>query len=72
MVVLNTFDPGSRFAPHRHMASVELFLLGGSFFYDNGAVREGDYILEADGVTHASASDEGALMLTLLHGPLYS
>jgi hypothetical protein len=30
-----------------------------------------DSMLEAGGVTHAPASDEGALMLTILHGPLH-
>lgn len=32
MVVLNTFDPGSRFAPHKHLGAVEIFMLKGSFF----------------------------------------
>lgn len=70
MVVLNTFDPGSRFAAHKHLAQVEIFMLCGSFFYDNGKVFANDYMAEAGGVTHAPATDEGALMLTILHGPL--
>jgi quercetin dioxygenase-like cupin family protein len=70
MLVVNTFDPGSRFAAHKHLAMVEIFMLSGSFFYDNGQVYANDYMAEAGGVTHAPASDEGALMLTILHGPL--
>jgi anti-sigma factor ChrR (cupin superfamily) len=70
MVVLNTFDPGSRFAPHKHMGAVEIFMLSGSFFYDNGQVYANDFMLEAGGVTHAPGSDEGALMLAIFHGPL--
>ncbi|MCA8489218.1 cupin domain-containing protein [Burkholderia arboris] len=70
MVVLNTFDPGSRFAPHKHMGAVEIFMLSGSFFYDNGQVFADDFMLEAGGVTHAPGSDDGALMLAIFHGPL--
>lgn len=70
MVLVNTFDPGSRFAPHKHLAQVEIFMLSGSFYYENGKVFANDYMAEAGGVTHAPASDEGALMLTILHGPL--
>ncbi len=70
MVLVNTFAPGARFAPHKHLAQVEVFMLGGSFFYDNGKVFANDYMAEAGGVTHAPATDEGALMLTILHGPL--
>jgi quercetin dioxygenase-like cupin family protein len=70
MVVLNTFDPGSRFVPHKHLGAVEIFMLSGSFFYDNGKVFANDFMLEAGGVTHAPASDEGALMLAIFHGPL--
>jgi 2,4'-dihydroxyacetophenone dioxygenase len=70
MLVLNTFAPGSRFAAHKHLGAVEIFMLSGSFFYENGIVHEGDYMLEPGGITHAPASDEGALMLTIFHGPL--
>jgi hypothetical protein len=69
-VLLNTFDPGSRFPPHKHLGNVEIIMLGGSFFYENGEVRTNDYMLEAGGVTHAPASDEGALMIAIFHGPL--
>jgi hypothetical protein len=70
MVLINTFDPSSKFAPHKHLAQVEIFMLSGSFFYDNGKVFTNDYMAEAGGVTHAPATDEGALMLTILHSPL--
>ena len=69
MVLLNTFDPGSRFRPHKHLGCVEIIMLSGSFFYENGEVRANDYMLEAGGVTHAPASDEGALMIAIFHGP---
>jgi hypothetical protein len=69
-VLLNTFDPGSRFPPHKHLGNVEIIMLGGSFFYENGKVGVNDYMLEAGGVTHAPASDEGALMIAIFHGPL--
>lgn len=70
MVLLNTFDPGSRFPPHKHLGNVEIIMLGGSFFYENGRVGVNDYMLEAGGVTHAPGSDEGALMIAIFHGPL--
>ena len=68
--LLNTFDPGSRFPPHKHLGNVEIIMLSGSFFYENGLVRANDYMLEAGGVTHAPGSDEGALMIAIFHGPL--
>lgn len=70
ITMINTFEPGSRFATHKHLGMVEIFMLEGSFFYDNGQVWAGDYMSEAGGITHAPGSDEGALMLTTLHGPL--
>jgi quercetin dioxygenase-like cupin family protein len=69
-VLLNTFDPGSRFRPHKHLGNVEIIMLSGSFFYENGSVGPNDYMLEAGGVTHAPGSDEGALMIAIFHGPL--
>jgi quercetin dioxygenase-like cupin family protein len=69
-VLLNTFDPGSRFKPHKHLGNVEIIMLSGSFFYENGMVGPNDYMLEAGGVTHAPGSDEGALMIAIFHGPL--
>jgi hypothetical protein len=69
-VLLNTFDPGARFRPHKHLGNVEIIMLSGSFFYENGAVGPNDYMLEAGGVTHAPGTDEGALMIAIFHGPL--
>src|SRR5271157_3424391 len=37
---------------------------------DSAIARANDYMLEAGGVTHAPASDEGALMIAIFHGPL--
>lgn len=70
IVMYNTFAPGSRFQPHKHLGMVEIHMLSGSFFYENGAVYAGDYMCEAGGVTHAPGSDEGAEMITVFHGPL--
>lgn len=70
ITMLNTFAPGSRFAQHKHMGMVEIFMLEGSFFYENGQVWAGDYMCETGGITHAPGSDEGALMITTFHGPL--
>jgi anti-sigma factor ChrR (cupin superfamily) len=70
ITMLNTFAPGSRFATHKHLGMVEIFMLEGSFFYENGQVWAGDYMCEVGGITHAPASDEGALMITTFHGPL--
>ncbi|MEL7029477.1 MAG: cupin domain-containing protein [Pseudomonadota bacterium] len=70
IVLYNTFAPGSRFQPHKHLGMVEIFMISGSFFYENGAVYPGDYMCEAGGVTHAPGTDEGAEMITIFHGPL--
>jgi len=70
ITMINTFEPGSRFATHKHLGMVEIYMLEGSFFYDNGQVWAGDYMSEAGGITHAPGSDDGALMITTLHGPL--
>lgn len=70
IVLYNTFRPGSRFQTHRHLGMVEIHMLSGSFFYEGGTVYAGDYMCEAGGITHAPATDEGAEMITVLHGPL--
>jgi 2,4'-dihydroxyacetophenone dioxygenase len=70
ITMLNTFAPGSRFATHKHLGMVEIFMLEGSFFYENGTVWAGDYMCEVGGITHAPATDDGALMITTFHGPL--
>jgi hypothetical protein len=70
MVLLNTFDPNSKFPPHKHLGAVDIFMLSGSFYYDNGKVYANDFMREAGGNIHAPASDEGALMLAIFHGPL--
>jgi 2,4'-dihydroxyacetophenone dioxygenase len=70
--LINTFDPGSKFPPHKHTGQVEIYMLSGSFYYDNGKVFAGDFMLEKGGVTHAPASDEGAMMIATFHGPLVS
>lgn len=70
LVMYNTFEPGSRFQPHKHLGMVEIHMISGSFFYENGAVYAGDYMCEAGGISHAPGTDEGAEMITVLHGPL--
>jgi quercetin dioxygenase-like cupin family protein len=68
--LLMKIEPGIKVDAHKHLAAVEVYVISGSFFYENGQVNEGEYMFEAGGVTHAPATDTGLIAIGIIHGPL--
>lgn len=64
---------GSAAEAHKHLASVEAYIIQGSFSYPGeGSVKEGDYVWEPGGVVHEPAADpdEDLIMFVVSHGPV--
>lgn len=58
---------------HKHLASVEAYVIQGSFGYpDEGEVRAGDYVWEPGGIVHAPTADanEDLILFVVAHGPV--
>lgn len=58
---------------HKHLASVEAFVIQGSFGYPGeGQVRVGDYVWEPGGIVHAPTADEheDLILFVVAHGPV--
>lgn len=54
---------------HKHIGAANAFILQGGFSYDHGAVREGDFFVEAGGVEHTpKVDDDGCLLLGFSYG----
>lgn len=59
--------------PHRHLSSVEAYVVQGGFSYPGeGTVKAGDYVWEPGGVTHTPGSDgdEDLILFVVAHGPV--
>jgi quercetin dioxygenase-like cupin family protein len=60
------FAPGTNYAPHRHAAVEELYVLEGGCTIAGRAMRVGDYHrAEAGTVHHDTSTDEGCLLLVI-------
>ncbi len=60
------FAPGTRYAPHRHAAVEELYVLEGGCFIAGREMTVGDYHrAEAGTVHHDTSTDEGCLLLAI-------
>lgn len=71
LVILLKVDPGTVAGLHKHFAAAHAFILEGGFGYEHGEVFEGDYMLEAGGITHQPfTGPKGALMLGVTFGPI--
>ncbi|MEM7569649.1 MAG: 2,4'-dihydroxyacetophenone dioxygenase family protein [Pseudomonadota bacterium] len=58
---------------HKHLASVEAYVVQGSFSYPGeGSVKAGDYVWEPGGVVHQPKSDpdEDLILFVVAHGPV--
>jgi 2,4'-dihydroxyacetophenone dioxygenase len=54
---------------HKHLGAASAYILQGGFGYEHGEVREGDFMVEAGGVSHTPYSHpDGAIMLGFMHG----
>lgn len=66
--MLMKIDAAHQLDLHKHLAAVEVFVVSGSFHYENGEVFEGEYMFEAGGVKHAPGSRNGAIIFVVAHG----
>jgi 2,4'-dihydroxyacetophenone dioxygenase len=66
--MLMKIDAAQKLDLHKHLAAVEVYVVSGSFFYENGEVFPGEYMFEAGGVKHAPGSREGAVIFVIAHG----
>jgi hypothetical protein len=68
-VILLKVDPNSEAAVHKHFGDAHAFILKGGFGYEHGEVFEGDYLVEAGGITHTPHTGaDGLLMLGFMFG----
>jgi len=66
--MLMKVDAAQQLDLHKHLGAVEVYVVSGSFYYENGEVFEGEYMFEAGGVSHAPGSREGAVIFVVAHG----
>jgi 2,4'-dihydroxyacetophenone dioxygenase len=56
---------------HKHIGAANAYILDGGFSYEHGSVHEGDYMVEAGGVTHTpQIHPGGCTLLGFMHGCL--
>lgn len=71
LVILLKVEPGTIAGVHKHFGAAHAFILDGGFGYEHGEVFEGDYLVEAGGITHQPfTGPRGAIMLGFMFGPL--
>jgi quercetin dioxygenase-like cupin family protein len=64
---------GCKADPHKHLASVEAYVIEGGFSYPGeGSVSRGDYVWEPGGVVHepAAEGDSDLILFVVAHGPV--
>jgi anti-sigma factor ChrR (cupin superfamily) len=66
--MLMKIDAAQQLDLHKHLAAVEVYVVSGSFHYEQGEVYPGEYMFEAGGVKHAPGSREGAVIFVIAHG----
>ncbi|MBL4803120.1 MAG: cupin domain-containing protein [Emcibacter sp.] len=71
VVFLLKIDADATPTIHKHIGAANAYILQGGFYYDKGGVREGDYFVEAGGVSHTPVTDEdGCLLLGFGNGAI--
>ena len=68
--VLLRFEPGAAYAPHRHPAGEEYFVLEGTLEDGGGSWGAGTYVRHPPGSVHSPSSREGCLLLVWLDEPI--
>ncbi|MCY1044205.1 cupin domain-containing protein [Corallococcus sp. bb12-1] len=64
-------EKGAVFAPHRHLAPAEIFILSGATQDRHGTTRPGDYEFEPLGAEHpATTALEESIIHFTAHGPI--
>jgi 2,4'-dihydroxyacetophenone dioxygenase len=71
LVILLKVEPGTVAGVHKHFGAAHAYILQGGFGYEHGEVFEGDYMVEAGGITHQPfTGPEGLLLLGFMFGPI--
>ena len=71
LVILLKVDPDNLSGVHKHFGAAHAYILDGGFGYEHGEVFEGDYLLEAGGISHQPfTGPRGVTMLGFIFGPL--
>lgn len=60
------YEPGSRFAPHRHGLGEEFYVLDGTFADEHGRYPRGSYVRNPPGSAHAPYTDDGCVLFVKL------
>jgi anti-sigma factor ChrR (cupin superfamily) len=71
LVILLKVEPGTVASVHKHFGAAHAFIVQGGFGYEHGEVFEGDYLVEAGGITHQPfTGPNGLILLGFMFGPL--
>jgi 2,4'-dihydroxyacetophenone dioxygenase len=55
---------------HKHVGAAEVYVLRGSFSYEEGTAHANCYVHEAGGVVHVAEANDEILAFGIFHGPL--
>lgn len=69
MTALARMAPNSRYAPHKHTAPEEFYVLEGTCFIGGQLLHEGDYHLAEIGTVHHETSTEGGCLMLMIFSP---
>ncbi|MBI3524942.1 MAG: cupin domain-containing protein [Betaproteobacteria bacterium] len=65
-------DPGTPLGVHKHLGDAEAYMLEGSFTYEHGSARAGEYLCEKGGIRHVPVTgDQGLVLLGMNYGSLH-
>jgi hypothetical protein len=71
LVILLKVEPGTVASVHKHFGAAHAYILQGGFGYEHGEAFEGDYLVEAGGITHQPfTGPNGLILLGFMFGPL--
>ena len=71
LVILLKVEPGTIAGVHKHFGAAHAYILEGGFGYEHGEVFEGDYLIEAGGITHQPfTGPNGLILLGFMFGPI--
>ena len=68
--IMTCFEPGARFARHRHVGDELVFVVEGSVSDEFGTVTAGNMGYRPDGCVHTPSTKHGAIVLGIITGDL--
>ena len=63
LVILLKVDPGTIAGMHKHFGAAHAYIVEGGFGYEHGEVFAGDYMIEADAITHQRFTGANGLVM---------